>query len=298
MHSKLLLAELRRQRGRPGLIAAGPLTTRRRVPPYAVAPASCSRCGELPGEGAEGLAVGAADQRAVLAAFPRRLGLEAQPADGLRSARTARARASLGSPSTHIVRSLSCGGSLTPSTRFQASSRPSAASRRRRSTASACGARSRRPCRRSPRGPRAGAVDAVDGDRPPGADAALLARPGVARAAAADGLDARGLLELEVELRPCRRDAHPPRASPSGRPAPEPGALVQATARPGPRPPRRSAGPARPAPRRAQHQLRAEHADVAPGLQRPQAADGRASAAGGSARAASPAGRRCAERPR
>ena len=73
------------------------------------------------------------------------------PSTPVRSAANAHGGGSNGTPSTQIVRSLPWTGSLTPSTRFQASARPSLAARPRPPTASGCGAGSSRPCRRSVR---------------------------------------------------------------------------------------------------------------------------------------------------
>ena len=107
-------------------------------------------------------------------------------------------------------------------------------------------------------------------DRAAGLDAALLARPAVA-VAAPQTLSTPGLL-VERQLDPHVAGAH--RHAPAAQPDPgaaERGPLIQAGAATIPDRPERLARAADPHGRDAQHQLRPEHADIAPGLQRPAA---------------------------
>ena len=146
MHSKLLLAELRRHA--PGVAPASvALRARRRARPRYQSARWCSTtpqpvreldaARQRAGERAERRPVVAADEQHVLAAAALGLGVEAQRravgAADLREVRrrTATGGASCGTPSTHTARSQPLGGSLTPLTRFHASARAVGALRRR-----------------------------------------------------------------------------------------------------------------------------------------------------------------------
>ena len=218
MHSKLLLAALRRQRGldrrRPRAATSG-----RRAPPSRRSPRRARSRPAAPrrrSRRAGGSELRTSTRFSSLLAH--RLGLKMQRAAvGDAHAREvlgerARRRPRPGRPSIQTVRSLHCGGSLTPAD--EVPGQPAAVrgpGPRPPTSARSCGARSRRRCRRSRRG-----VDGMDGpvdaDAAAHGHAALLARPGVPVAAAAHRLDAGGLLEREVDLDAARRAPAPGRA--------------------------------------------------------------------------------------
>ena len=172
------------------------------------------------------------------------------------------------------------GGSLTPSTRFQATVAAVAAHARPRPTsATGVALRSRRRCRRSPpaRRARGGAPSSRHGSA--GADAALLARPRVAarrrqtRSRCPAAPRARGRSERRGHAR--GRPAGQRRPACRGRAPCARGDVAPVAV---PHRPEALPAAADPDRGRAQHQLRAEHADVAPGLQRAVPAGATASA--------------------
>ena len=146
MHSKLLLAALRRQRARA---TPDRLPPRRgaSITPYpsasSIRPGAAEKCRTA--------AVAAADEQQIVLRAPHGLGVERSPSTAreIRSGEVDRPR---------LVRlAVDPDGPLAvrrrvidPATRFQASARPSRATRLRRTSASGCGARSSRRCRRSP----------------------------------------------------------------------------------------------------------------------------------------------------
>ena len=141
MHSKLLLAELRRSAGRDAPRLTHRLTTSARWSSITPQPSASSTAGQRAGEGAERRAVVRAEDQEVVVAAALGLGVEAQQLalgapDRAEVGGELTAPTSWGTPSTHTARSLPVGGSLMPLTRFQASAAAvGVAARRRRSSA-------------------------------------------------------------------------------------------------------------------------------------------------------------------
>ena len=182
---------------------------------------------------------------------------------------------SSGTPPIQTVRSLSRGGSLMPVTRFQASGGRRPRARRRRTSATPCGARGSRRCRRRSRARRARARRRR---RPP--SRAPARRPACASTRTPPPLD--GQIVSTPSTSSSVRSISTPSASTSTRPGrsipsrtPPPERRVRSRSRCVARS-HTAQNDWRPGPTRAdpdaQHQLRPVDADVAPALERPRAA--------------------------